>query len=258
MNKLSLKNCKFVFVWMLLIYCMSGVFQLNVHAALIDLHTICVGLESRRHGSNNLVGEPIVYRITGENIDTGFVNTYARAEDLAGVLGCFETIHLDYGQYTIQFVQDGTVDHLGMSETFNVANNNKTIIESKLIEGDANGDNRIDDGDYQIVFSSHKYSDAVCEGDAGYDPRADFDEDNCVNVTDYDLWLANVGLPNITQGRISLSLVSPSEAIPLAIDLNTVTIHDSHISTMFLFLTTISALTLCTIHLHKSEKMSTL
>ena len=62
-----------------------------------------------------------------------------------------------------------------------------TLDLGELREGDANNDNRVNIQDFTILRSAYFTE----EGQAGFDPRADFDEDNRVNVRDFALLRAN-------------------------------------------------------------------
>ena len=57
----------------------------------------------------------------------------------------------------------------------------------ELHEGDANDDNRIRITDFGILRNAYFTN----EGDLGFDPRADFDENGCIDARDFDLLRAN-------------------------------------------------------------------
>jgi hypothetical protein len=50
---------------------------------------------------------------------------------------------------------------------------------------DLDGDGDIDNADLAIIRLSLK----KCTGQAGYNPAADFDQDGCVTLVDYQMWL---------------------------------------------------------------------
>jgi hypothetical protein len=59
-----------------------------------------------------------------------------------------------------------------------------TICEWGDIPGDLNGDNKVDEGDFEEfrnVFGK-------CTGDSGFNSKADCDEDGCVSYRDYRIW----------------------------------------------------------------------
>ncbi len=62
------------------------------------------------------------------------------------------------------------------------------VIAGKL-EGDVNGDGRVDLIDLAIVLASY----GKCRGEPGYDGRADLDGDNCIGLGDLAIVLANFG-----------------------------------------------------------------
>ncbi|MCX6031289.1 MAG: pre-peptidase C-terminal domain-containing protein [Chloroflexi bacterium] len=58
-----------------------------------------------------------------------------------------------------------------------------------LLEGDAFGDNRVDSRDISLLAAAFGKS----QGQPGFDPRADFNEDDTVNLTDLNLLKPNLG-----------------------------------------------------------------
>jgi hypothetical protein len=56
-----------------------------------------------------------------------------------------------------------------------------------LLEGDADGDNRVRASDFAIVRAAY----FTTEGQPGFDPRADFDEDNRIRSSDFALLRSN-------------------------------------------------------------------
>ncbi len=57
------------------------------------------------------------------------------------------------------------------------------------VEGDADGDGDVDLADLAILLGAY----GTCQGDAGYDGRADFNGDECVDLVDLALMLGNYG-----------------------------------------------------------------
>jgi len=64
----------------------------------------------------------------------------------------------------------------------------------QLLEGDANDDNAVDALDTAILNASY----GKCAGGSGYDARADFNGDECVNANDRSLLTRNLGLVGAT------------------------------------------------------------
>lgn len=60
---------------------------------------------------------------------------------------------------------------------------------AERVEGDVNGDGRVDQIDLAIVLASY----GRCEGQQGYDGRADLDGDKCIGQGDLAIVLANYG-----------------------------------------------------------------
>ena len=59
-----------------------------------------------------------------------------------------------------------------------------TICEWGDILGDLNGDNKVDENDYQELRKTL----GKCEGDSGFNSIADYDEDGCISFRDYRIW----------------------------------------------------------------------
>jgi len=64
-----------------------------------------------------------------------------------------------------------------------------TVNMETLLEGDAYNDNRVDLRDVSLLAAAYGKS----RGQAGFDPRADFNEDGAVNQDDFNLLRANLG-----------------------------------------------------------------
>lgn len=74
----------------------------------------------------------------------------------------------------------------------------------KLLEGDADDDNRVRSSDFTILRAAY-FTD---EGDPGFDPRADFDEDNRIRSSDFALLRGNY----FKSGDIEVSDVAGASA----------------------------------------------
>ncbi len=61
---------------------------------------------------------------------------------------------------------------------------NARIVEVPIVPGDLNGDGTIDMADFQLFLATF----GKCEGQAGYNPKANFDSDTCVTFVDYQTW----------------------------------------------------------------------
>ncbi|MCL4535019.1 MAG: S8 family serine peptidase [Bacteroidetes bacterium] len=58
-----------------------------------------------------------------------------------------------------------------------------------LKEGDADGDNYVNITDFSVLRSGF----GLCQGNAGYDPRTDFNQDGCTTILDFSLLRTNFG-----------------------------------------------------------------
>ncbi len=74
----------------------------------------------------------------------------------------------------------------------------------KLLEGDANDDNRVRITDFAILRNAY-FTD---EGGPGFDPRADFDEDNKIRIRDFALLRGNY----FATGDIEVTLVQAAHS----------------------------------------------
>lgn len=208
----SLKRWKSVLMWALLASCVSMVGMIVGYIDASNEQTICVNLPGMRP---ILTGnsEPIVYRITGNGVDTGYVRTEATFEygvggevngqDVYVTGGCFQTQQLSNGEYIIEFAQDGTTDYLSNFERFDISSTDQIIIDTDFLEGDANGDNVISGADASILVASLNLNDPLCEGDRGYYAIADFNEDGCVTQADRELLNANLNIFSPIRGETS-------------------------------------------------------
>ncbi len=59
-----------------------------------------------------------------------------------------------------------------------------TICEWGDILGDLNGDNNVNEGDYEEFRNTY----GRCSGDSGFNSKADYDKDECVSLKDYRIW----------------------------------------------------------------------
>ncbi len=80
-----------------------------------------------------------------------------------------------------------------------------------LREGDANDDDRVLGADFSILATAY----GRCNGDPGFDARADFDGDGCVAGADFSLLLTNYG----QSGPILIPLALPTGVGPVVISL---------------------------------------
>jgi hypothetical protein len=103
----------------------------------------------------------------------------------------------DQGRFTIEGVMPGTYDLRvkGMHTLANrwsdlelVASDN-AVDMGELLEGDADNDNDVDGTDASLVNLAF----GSVPGDANWDPRADFNEDEVINGVDMGLLAANFG-----------------------------------------------------------------
>jgi hypothetical protein len=54
------------------------------------------------------------------------------------------------------------------------------------VPGDLNGDGKVDGDDYLLIQAAF----GTCKGDASYLVAADYDGDNCITFSDYQIWYA--------------------------------------------------------------------
>lgn len=66
-----------------------------------------------------------------------------------------------------------------------------TICEWGDVAGDINGDNKVNQEDYQKMRGAL----GTCSGDTAYIPKADLDGDNCVSYRDFRIWYQNYYQP---------------------------------------------------------------
>ena len=64
-----------------------------------------------------------------------------------------------------------------------IAPSGATVNFRNLHEGDADGNGVVDIGDFTILLTAY----GTCVGDGGSDPRADFDRNGCVGISDFGL-----------------------------------------------------------------------
>jgi hypothetical protein len=55
------------------------------------------------------------------------------------------------------------------------------------IPGDLNGDNKINEDDYQQLRKTL----GKCTGQSGFNAKADYDDDGCVSYSDYRIWYSS-------------------------------------------------------------------
>jgi len=58
------------------------------------------------------------------------------------------------------------------------------VLPPPSIPGDLDGDGNIDMADFQAFQATF----GRCEGQPGYNPKANFDSDTCITFVDYQTW----------------------------------------------------------------------
>lgn len=164
---------------------------------------LCIDLQGTRSTAND---EPISYDIidpsgsvvvsgsTGDAIveddDTGCFQIEAVAPgvyDVALLSSTPETDYLTNLIYGINIVGWSYEDGEEIYLTESGAN-------AVLLEGDANSDNTISGADVSVLVSTLRISFPLCEGDEGYDARADFNEDGCITGVDSSILVSNLNI----------------------------------------------------------------
>jgi hypothetical protein len=124
-------------------------------------------------GANVLTAAP-VYQFTPTTTKSG---TTAVAQ-VAGITA---------GNYDITIVSAHTL--INVKRNVAISAPGTSLDMGTLLEGNANDDNVLNIQDFGIMAASYGKS----SGDAGYDPRADFDRNGRVNIADFGLLAANYG-----------------------------------------------------------------
>jgi Leucine-rich repeat (LRR) protein len=128
--------------------------------------------------------------------------------------GEFEVGPIDPADYEMRVKGTHTLQN---QVTVSLAPGENNENAGELLEGDANDDNCVTILDFSILADTF----SKCEGDTGFDHRADFNQDNCVTIPDFSLLATNFkqcGAPNpsmmvspltATEGTVVMS-VEPS------------------------------------------------
>lgn len=99
-------------------------------------------------------------------------------------MGMFTLPDLTAGTFDIGVKNDHTLRKLKTGVTL-VAGETRTVDFGKLLEGDANGDNRVNVSDFSILAGGFS---------PAYDARADFNEDGVVSIADFSLLGSNFNM----------------------------------------------------------------
>jgi len=99
-------------------------------------------------------------------------------------MGMFTLPDLTAGTFDIGVKNDHTLRKLKTGVTL-VAGETRTVDFGKLLEGDANGDNRVNISDFSILAGGFS---------PAYDARADFNEDGVVSIADFSLLGSNFNM----------------------------------------------------------------
>ena len=99
-------------------------------------------------------------------------------------MGVFTLSDLTAGTYDIGVKNDHTLRNVKAGVTL-VAGETRTVGFGKLLEGDANGDNRVNISDFSILAGGFS---------PAYDARADFNEDGVVSIADFSLLGSNFNM----------------------------------------------------------------
>jgi len=91
------------------------------------------------------------------------------------------------GVYRVQLKGLHTLRNLRPGTTLTAGNN--ALNMETLLEGDANNDNQVRGQDISLLTAAY----GKAQGQPGFDPRADFNEDDVINDDDTDLLRANLG-----------------------------------------------------------------
>ena len=109
--------------------------------------------------------------------------TWQTTTDESGNFSLLETF--EPGTYDVRVKNIHTLRNVKYNVLFTSGSN--TLDLGALREGDANNDNRVNVADFTLLRNAYFAE----EGQAGFDPRTDFDEDNRVNVRDFALLRSN-------------------------------------------------------------------
>jgi len=101
--------------------------------------------------------------------------------------GDFQVGGLELGTYDVKVKGNHTLRSVVRNVTLNAGNN--AVNFGTLVEGDANNDNIVDLLDAVAVQAAYGKS----EGESGFDPNCDFDENGVVNIGDVSILNVNFG-----------------------------------------------------------------
>ncbi|MCS6776259.1 MAG: S8 family serine peptidase [Chloroherpetonaceae bacterium] len=146
--------------------------------------TAIVTLVSRVSGTVDLEGavnrsQTLTFEFVPSGSGTARTFTTALNPD-----GSFSLTGVEPGMYTLRVKGSRW---LRRSVTVNAAGGNVTGLQLLLLAGDANNDNAVDVLDLDALIAAFDR----CQGDAGFNPGADFNCDGCVDVLDLDLLVRN-------------------------------------------------------------------
>jgi len=106
-----------------------------------------------------------------------------------------------------------------------------TINMGTLLEGDADGDNRVRASDFALLRAAY----FTQEGDLGFDPRTDFDEDNRVRSSDFALLRSNYfASGDIEVGTSRAAAAAPDGVVALALEPALLTVQSGEVFTVTL------------------------
>ena len=106
-----------------------------------------------------------------------------------------------------------------------------TINMGTLLEGDADGDNRVRASDFTLLRAAYFTQD----GDPGFDPRTDFDEDNRIRSSDFALLRSNYfATGDIEVGTARAAAASPDGLVALALEPALLTVQPGEVFTVTL------------------------
>jgi hypothetical protein len=100
-----------------------------------------------------------------------------------------------------------------------------------LLEGDADGDNRVRAADFTLLRAAY----FTQEGDPGFDPRTDFDEDNRIRSSDFALLRSNYfATGDIEVGTARAAAALPEGVVALALEPPSLTVLSGEVFTITL------------------------
>lgn len=120
------------------------------------------------------------FRYPGEEeiLDVKYVNL--------GANGSYSTVTGLYGP--VEVLVKGS-HWLRKLVTATVGDSGATGVNASLVNGDCNGDNEVDIGDFAMISSAY----GKCVGEPGFQPDADLNGDECVDIGDFAIMSANYG-----------------------------------------------------------------